>query len=225
MVVLHAVLSGKCVLLLIGGAHVAGQRLLIKMADNSISACMEQRVVMKFLVNEGVKPADIYRRLQAQYGDEMLSRSKTFEWCKRFKDGRTSVSDDPGRGGSKPTAVIPVNIQRVERLILDNRRITCREIAQETNLSVGTVNTIIHKHLQKLAHTGYQDSFPLLAGTEELKERFDTEGQDFLDRFITCDETWEHHFTPESKRATKQWKHADSPPPKKNFEQLRLQVK
>jgi len=50
------------------------------MADNSVSACMEQRVVMKFLANEGVKPADIYRRLQAQYGDETLSRSKTFEW-------------------------------------------------------------------------------------------------------------------------------------------------
>ncbi|CAI9578489.1 unnamed protein product [Staurois parvus] len=37
------------------------------MADNSVSACMEQHVVMKFLVNEGVKPTDIYRRLQAQY--------------------------------------------------------------------------------------------------------------------------------------------------------------
>jgi hypothetical protein len=61
---------------------------------------MEQRVVMKFLVNEGVKPADIYRRLQAQYGDKTLSHSNTFEWCKRFKDDRTSVSDHPGRGGS-----------------------------------------------------------------------------------------------------------------------------
>ena len=94
------------------------------MADNSVSACMEQRVVMKVLVNEGVKSAGIYRRLQAQYDDETLSRSKTSEWCKRFKDGRTSISDDPGRGVSQPTAVIPVKIQRVESLILDNRRTT-----------------------------------------------------------------------------------------------------
>jgi len=100
------------------------------MADNSGSACMEQRVVMEFMVNECVNSADIYRRLQAQYGDETLSRSKTSDWCKRFKDGRTSVIDDPGRGSSQPPAVIPVNIQRVERLILDNRRMTCREIAQ-----------------------------------------------------------------------------------------------
>ena len=104
--------------------HGPVQRQLIKMADNIVSACMEQRVVMKFLVKEGAKPADIYSRLQAHYGDETLSRSKTFEWCKRFKDGRTSFSDDPDRGGSQPTAAIPVNIQRVKSLIMDNRSIT-----------------------------------------------------------------------------------------------------
>ena len=42
------------------------------MADNSVSACIEQHVVMKFLVKEGVKSADIYRRLQGKYGDETL---------------------------------------------------------------------------------------------------------------------------------------------------------
>ena len=96
---------------------------------------MEQLVVMKFLVNKGVKPTDIYRRLQAQYGDETLSNSKTFEWCKHFKDDCTSVSNDPGHCGSHPTVVITMNIQRLECLILDNRRITCREISQETNFS------------------------------------------------------------------------------------------
>jgi hypothetical protein len=62
---------------------------------------MEQHVVMKFLVNEGVKPADIYRRLQAQYGEETLSHSK----C--FKDGHTSISDNPGRGGSMHALTLP----------------------------------------------------------------------------------------------------------------------
>lgn len=81
---------------------------------------MQQRVVMTFLLNKGIKPADIYRRIQAQYSDEMLSRSKTFEWCKHSKDGHTSINDGPGHGGSQSTAVIPVNIQCVERLLLDN---------------------------------------------------------------------------------------------------------
>ena len=87
------------------------------MASN---AYVEQRVVMKFLVNEGAKLGEIYSRLLAQYGDETLSRSKTFEWCKRFNECHTSVSDDPSQGGSEPTVVIPMNIQRVEELILDN---------------------------------------------------------------------------------------------------------
>ena len=86
--------------------------------------------------------------IRDRYGDETLSHSKTFEWCKHFKEGRTSVSDDPSRGGSEPTVVIPMNIQRVEELILDNQRITCQQIAKEINVSVGTVNKIIHELLK-----------------------------------------------------------------------------
>jgi hypothetical protein len=41
-------------------------------------------------------------------------------------------------------------------------------------------------------------------------------GAEFLDSIVTCDKTWVHYFTPESKRATKQWKHTHSPPPKKS---------
>lgn len=40
---------------------------LIKIADNGVSACMAQHVVIKFLVSEGVKLTVIYRRLQAQH--------------------------------------------------------------------------------------------------------------------------------------------------------------
>jgi hypothetical protein len=32
---------------------------------------------------------------------------------------------------------------------------------------------------------------------------------------VTCDVTWVHYFTPESKRASKQCKHTHSSPPKK----------
>jgi len=88
---------------------------------------------------------------------------------------------------------------------------------------VGTVSTIIREHLnfRKVSAPWVPrqlSSFDLhrrVEGCTELKERFDKEGQDFLDRIFTRDETWVHHFAPESKRASKQWKHADSPPPKK----------
>ncbi|XP_064488323.1 protein GVQW3-like [Ornithodoros turicata] len=114
------------------------------MADNEVSANLEQRTVMKFLGNEGLKSSEIHRRLQAQYGHDTLSRSKAFEWCKRFRDGRTPVEDDPGRGGSEPRVRIAENIQLVERLILKNRRITCLQLARKTDFSVGTLNTIMN---------------------------------------------------------------------------------
>jgi histone-lysine N-methyltransferase SETMAR len=37
-----------------------------------------------------------------------------------------------------------------------------------------------------------------------------------LSRIVTGDETWCHHFKPESKRQSEQWKHVNSPPPKKS---------
>nr|CDS18276.1 hypothetical protein EgrG_000603800 [Echinococcus granulosus] len=82
------------------------------MAGHSSGTCREQRVSMKCLVNESIKPVDIYRGLQAQLGAKALSCSKTFEWCKRFTGDRISVSDDLGRGDSQFTVTIPVNIQQ-----------------------------------------------------------------------------------------------------------------
>ena len=36
----------------------------------------------------------------------------------------------------------------------------------------------------------------------------------FLQRIVTEDETWVHHFEPESKRASMEWRHPTSPPSK-----------
>jgi hypothetical protein len=36
--------------------------------------------------------------------------------------------------------------------------------------------------------------------SSDLLERFDAEGEAFLPRIVTGDETWVHHFEPETKR-------------------------
>jgi hypothetical protein len=38
---------------------------------------------------------------------------------------------------------------------------------------------------------------------------------DFIYRIVTQDETRVHHFDPESKKQSMQWKHPGSPPPRK----------
>ncbi|UYV81812.1 K02A2.6-like [Cordylochernes scorpioides] len=44
---------------------------------------------------------------------------------------------------------------------------------------------------------------------------FEANPEEFVSRFVTMDETWAHHFTPESKQQSMQWRHSGSPPPKK----------
>ncbi|GFQ78099.1 histone-lysine N-methyltransferase SETMAR [Trichonephila clavata] len=45
--------------------------------------------------------------------------------------------------------------------------------------------------------------------------RYHEDGNDFLFRIVTGDEMWVHHFTPESKAASMEWKHPSSPVRKK----------
>ena len=53
------------------------------------------------------------------------------------------------------------------------------------------------------------------AVTQALLERYQREGDDFLGRIITMDDTWARSYEPNLKLQTNEWKHPDSPHPKK----------
>jgi len=46
-------------------------------------------------------------------------------------------------------------------------------------------------------------------------QRYKTEGEAMLERIVTGDETWVRHYQPETKQASRQWKHQESPTPTK----------
>ena len=48
-----------------------------------------------FLSSEGVKPIEIHRRMNVQYGDACLSLQQVYEWTGKFMDGISSVTDCP----------------------------------------------------------------------------------------------------------------------------------
>jgi len=50
---------------------------------------------------------------------------------------------------------------------------------------------------------------------EELLKRYREEGDQFLLNIVTVDESWIHHFDPEEKRLSMQYRHTLFPPPKK----------
>ena len=51
--------------------------------------------------------------------------------------------------------------------------------------------------------------------SEQRLEHFNKNKTNFVHRFITWDETWIHHYTPESKQQSKQWTEAGCSAPKK----------
>jgi len=50
--------------------------------------------------------------------------------------------------------------------------------------------------------------------SQELLTHFEKEGEDFLKKIITGDETWVHHYDPENKRQSMEYRHEESPQPK-----------
>lgn len=106
----------------------------------------EQRVNIKFLVKLGKNGSEIHDMLQTVYGDSSLCRAAVFNWVKRFKEGREDVGDD-ARQGRPSTSRVDQNLARVPELVLADRHITQRMIANTLNNSKGSVQSILIEDL------------------------------------------------------------------------------
>jgi hypothetical protein len=90
------------------------------MAVQAVPNSVAQRIIIKFLTNEGVIPSEIFTRLQAQFGNECLSQPRLFSWAKSFRD---HVENEPHARRPR-TSVNPDNVLKIGELIRANRRIT-----------------------------------------------------------------------------------------------------
>jgi histone-lysine N-methyltransferase SETMAR len=172
---------------------------------------IEYGAVLKFFVKEGFMPNEIHSKFIIVYGDSSPSFSTVQKWAAEFKRGCTSLEDDPHKGLPK-SATTPKIIEQVQDMVLDDWRIKVREIAETTGISKERVGCILHEELdmkklcarwlprlltvdQKCTH---------MKISEQCLERLNKNKTDFAHRFITMDETWIHHYTPESKQQLKQ---------------------
>ena len=60
-----------------------------------------------------------------------------------------------------------------------------------------------------------QDRQQRVQSSQELLEVYNANPEDFHTRLVTGDETWLHHWDPDTKKEFMQWKRPGSPPPKK----------
>ena len=74
--------------------------------------------------------------LQKCFGESTLSRTQVFEWHKAFSEGREVVENFP-HSSRPPTSVNDDNIEKVKKIVLENRRFGIREV-EPLNISYGS---------------------------------------------------------------------------------------
>ena len=125
---------------------------------------------------------------------------------------------DAERSGRPATATTTRNEERTLEMIRENRRIAAEEVAGRLNVSVGSAYSLIHDSLKFSKVCARRMPKEL---TEERKHKcLDVCSRylardNFLQQIVTGDETWIHHYEPERKRQSMQWKHPSSPVAKK----------
>ena len=107
---------------------------------------LEQRANIKFCVKLRKSATETFEMLQQAYDDDAMSRARCFDWHSRFKNGRTSLDDDE-RSGRPSTSTSPETVHEVERIVLEDRRTTICEIADQLEISFGSVQSILTSNL------------------------------------------------------------------------------
>ena len=107
----------------------------------------DQRSYIKIECQHNKTAKEICSALQEACGTYALSYSQVTRWVNEFKNGRECVQD-AHQAGRTVTATDSYNIEQFKRLLKSDRRITWEEMAQELEISVGSVHTILHNHLK-----------------------------------------------------------------------------
>ena len=75
-----------------------------------------------------------------------MKKTAVYKWVKRFSEGRESVTDEE-RSGRPATSKTEENIAKVRQIVLENRRLTVRSIAEQVNINRETVRKILTEDL------------------------------------------------------------------------------
>ena len=169
-------------------------------------------VLIKHYFMKGKSPQETKEKLDKHYGESAPSIRTVYKWFQNFRCGHMSTSDAE-RSGCPVEATTPEIVDKIHDMVMDDRRVKVREIASAVGISSERVHNILLKHLnmRKLSARWV----PRLLTVDQKRNRvscskdnlqlFQRNPQDFRCRFVTVDETWIHHYTPETKEKSKQW--------------------
>ena len=113
-------------------------------------------------------------------------------------------------------------MDQVREKVLEDRRLTVQEIVAEVEISTGSVHSILTEDLNLWRVSAKFVPMLLMEQQKELRKEISEDMLDlanhdpqFIKTIITGDETWVYGYDPETKFQSSQWKHPESPRPKK----------
>jgi histone-lysine N-methyltransferase SETMAR len=183
---------------------------------------IEVRAIIKYLCLKKLTTQEIHEDMIITLGESAPAYSTVAKWVAEFRRGRQSTEDEP-RCGRPQVVATPETVERVQEIVISDRRLTLEQIAATVRISESTVRNIIVNVLgmKKISARWV----PRMLTDENKRQRLDTSTEllalykqdpsNFLARLVTQDETWVHHYSPEQKRQSMEWHHAGSPPPRK----------
>ena len=122
-----------------------------------------------------------------------MSKTRLFEWHRRFKEGREEVEDDH-RSGRPSTCRTDENVERVRQKVRSDRRLTVRMIADELGMKsewriitkdLG-MRKICEKMVPRLLNEGQKERHVQVC--QDILEQLKTEPK-LLKRVVTGDES------------------------------------
>jgi hypothetical protein len=82
---------------------------------------------VKFCFKLGKTAVETHRTLCQSYGDEVLSKTITYKWYKRFQSWKTSTDDE--RSGQPSTSGTETLMAQVKEVIQGNQWMAVQEVA------------------------------------------------------------------------------------------------
>jgi hypothetical protein len=189
---------------------------IIAMGDHK-----EQRLCVKFRFLLEKTAAENIVMLQQAFKDDAFGKSQVYEWFSRFKNGNMSIEDLP-RPGRPSTSRNEENIEKVRQAINEDRRKTIEQVSEQINVSWSSCQRILTEDL-RMRRVSVKFVPRLLTEEQkdnrvnvcrDLKEELRND-PNFLTKIVTGDESWCYAYDPETKQASSQWKHSNSPRSKK----------
>ncbi|UYV70069.1 hypothetical protein LAZ67_7001701 [Cordylochernes scorpioides] len=150
--------------------------------------------------------------LQTAYGDALMSQRRVFEWYKHFKEGREETADNE-RSGRPSTSTMPEKVDKVLKLVCEDRRITVREVAEEAGISFGLTQSIMKDILgvRRLNTVLIPkdltfDQKNARKETASLNLEATTDDPEVLKRVITGNKTFIYSFDSETTQQASEWR-------------------